>query len=574
MDDSRAVEAGGRLVSTRATAQEASPEPTGDSPTAQSLEDKDVPDHVVSFGPRVRPGAVDSDGERAEPSRARAFWRARRTLSPAGAYPEAAPVGELAAARELRVRPWSIRQWWRLLDGAAWPWLQLAVDVLALTAAIAITVVGVPASDIQTGVTPLLAVYPPLAIALMASRGLYSSRRWASILDLLGSASAVLSILAMGCITVAALLSAGDAMAPLLTGLWLSSVVCVCTGRTAAMLAQRWSRASRRNSGRALIVGAGVVGARIAAYLDERPEHGLEPVGVLDSEPFVGEQFGPLRVVGSPERIVEAAASMGADHVILAFPQISDRELVPHVSRCEEAGLKVSFVPRLFESINERIAMERLGTLPLIGLRRIDPRGWQFALKYWIDRVAAAFALIVAAPVMLLIAAGVKLTSPGPVLFRQRRVGLDGRVFDLLKFRSMYLPEEPTETFRPALGFAPGGIEGTDRRSPLGKLMRRTFLDELPQLINVLRGDMSLIGPRPERPEFVELFAERVDRYVDRHRVKSGITGWAQVNGLHGQTSLERRIEFDNYYIHNWSPMLDLKIVLLTVAVALSNRGE
>jgi lipopolysaccharide/colanic/teichoic acid biosynthesis glycosyltransferase len=164
----------------------------------------------------------------------------------------------------------------------------------------------------------------------------------------------------------------------------------------------------------------------------------------------------------------------------------------------------------------------------------------------------------------------VKLSSPGPVFFRQRRIGRDGREFDLLKFRSMRIPEDPSLHPDRALALptdtAPGGVEGgIDRRTPIGRLIRRTSLDELPQLLNVFRGEMSIVGPRPERPEYAALFEQQIARYEDRHRVKAGITGWAQVHGLRGKTSLSDRIEWDNYYIQNWSLRLDAKIMLMTL---------
>ena len=207
----------------------------------------------------------------------------------------------------------------------------------------------------------------------------------------------------------------------------------------------------------------------------------------------------------------------------------------------------------------------------------------QFALKHAFDRVLALALLIVLSPVILCAALAVRLSSPGPALFSQRRVGRDGKVFDLYKFRSMRI--EPAQSTTPsdddatALDFllggdtAPGGVEGEDRRTPVGRFLRRTSLDELPQLFNVLRGEMSLVGPRPERPEFVELFRQDIVRYGDRHRVKSGITGWAQVHGLRGQTSLAERVEWDNYYIAHWSLGLDLKILALTL-VALFRNAE
>jgi exopolysaccharide biosynthesis polyprenyl glycosylphosphotransferase len=236
-------------------------------------------------------------------------------------------------------------------------------------------------------------------------------------------------------------------------------------------------------------------------------------------------------------------------------------------------GLQVSLVPRFFESVNDRMALDRLGGLPLIGLSAVDPKGWQFGLKYSLDRPVALLLLLVMAPVMLVTALAVKLTSPGPMLFRQRRVGRDGRVFDILKFRSMRVPDDESSFVLPH-GVAPGGVEGLDRRTPIGRFLRRSALDELPQLVNVLRGEMSLVGPRPERPEYVELFQTDHDRYSDRHRVKSGITGWAQVHGLRGQTSLADRIEWDNFYIQNWSLWLDIQVMLLTFGALLRSGDD
>ena len=239
---------------------------------------------------------------------------------------------------------------------------------------------------------------------------------------------------------------------------------------------------------------------------------------------------------------------------------------------CESLGLEISVVPRLFDSVNDRFRYETLGGMPLLGLRATNTRGRYFALKHLIDRVSAAFLLFVGAPLLALIALAVRIESPGPVLFRQRRVGRDGHAFDLLKFRSMAPPRADAD-FRPSAGSAPGGIEGEDRRTRVGRFLRRSSLDELPQLINVLRGNMSLVGPRPERPEFVELFNRDIDRYEDRLRVKSGITGWAQVHGLRGQTSLADRVEWDNFYIEHWSLSFDLKILALTV-VAVFRAAE
>jgi exopolysaccharide biosynthesis polyprenyl glycosylphosphotransferase len=460
---------------------------------------------------------------------------------------------------------------WHLLTGPWQPWLCPAIDLVLLYLAAAAASQPAAEDGAFTHSTLLLA-YPLLVVAVMAARGVYT-RRWASSLDATGAAlvASVVATMAYVAATTLAGVPSDDMPRVLDAALLATAVVCATSG--GLQLLRGWALRTGRTGRRALIVGAGVVGARVATRLCEHPEYGLIPVGMLDAEPGAALTELTLPMVGRPQQVVEAAAGKRAEHVILAFTRAPDQELVELVRRCDEAELEVSLVPRLFESVTERFELQRIGTLPLMTLRNIDPKGWQFSLKYALDRIVAAVLLVVLAPLLLAVAAAVKLTSPGPVLFRQRRVGLDGRDFVLLKFRSMHIGDE-TAGFNLVAGMAPGGIEASDRRTPLGKLLRRTFIDELPQLINVLRGDMSLIGPRPERPEFVALFADAVNRYGDRHRIKSGITGWAQVHGLRGQTALADRIELDNYYIENWSAAMDLKILALTVMAVVSNGWD
>jgi len=236
------------------------------------------------------------------------------------------------------------------------------------------------------------------------------------------------------------------------------------------------------------------------------------------------------------------------------------------VRRCEELGVNVAFVPRLFEKVTSKLTVEHIGGLPLISARPSNPKGIQFLAKYAVDRLVAGVVLLLSLPIMVPAALAILVTLGRPLFFRQVRVGRDGRTFEMLKLRTMR-PVEPEVDERELdlpPDTAPGGVEGGDRRTRVGTFLRRSSLDELPQLINVLKGEMSLIGPRPERPEFVGLFEQSVYRYSDRHRVKSGITGWAQVHGLRGKTSLSDRVEWDNYYIENWSLWLDLKVLLLT----------
>ena len=498
--------------------------------------------------------------------------RAPLNRAPAAANGESVARHSGAARLARLTRRAQSARGWDLLTGQSQPWLRPAID-LALLYLAAAAASQPAAGDGTLTHSTLLLVYPLLVVAVMAARGVYTRRTWASSLDATGAALVASVVATMTYVTATTLagVPADDMPRVLDAALLTTAVVCATTG--GLQLLRRWARRTGRTGRRALIVGAGVVGARVATRLCEHPEYGLVPVGMLDAEPNGARAELTVPMVGRPQQVVEAAAGMRAEHVILAFTRAPDYELVELVRRCEEAGLEVSIVPRLFESVNERFELQRIGTLPLIALRNIDPKGWQFTLKYALDRIVAAVLLVVLAPLLLAVAAAVKLTSPGPVLFCQRRVGLDGQDFGLLKFRSMHIADEAAG-FKLVAGMAPGGIGATDRRTPIGKLLRRTFIDELPQLINVLRGEMSLIGPRPERPEFVALFSAAVNRYGDRHRIKSGITGWAQVHGLRGQTALADRIELDNHYIDNWSVAMDLKILALTLMAFVSNGWD
>jgi exopolysaccharide biosynthesis polyprenyl glycosylphosphotransferase len=333
-----------------------------------------------------------------------------------------------------------------------------------------------------------------------------------------------------------------------------------------------------------LILGAGMIGAQVARRLENHPEYGMAPVGFLDEDPRSVAEVGgrDLPVLGTIEDLDKTIESTGVKTLIVAFSSAADAHVSRLLQHCQALGVEVSVVPRMFDAINDRARYDTVGGLPLMTFAAVAPRGAHFAVKHALDRVFALVLLVVLSPVIISVMLAVRLSSRGPVLFRQRRVGRDGNVFDLYKFRSMRLDRTQTasrEDDLNALEFlldrdtAPGGVEGDDRRTPVGRFLRRFSLDELPQLFNVVRGEMSLVGPRPERPEFVELFRQDIARYGDRHRVKSGITGWAQVHGLRGQTSLAERVEWDNYYIAYWSLGLDLKILALTL-VAMFHDAE
>ena len=455
----------------------------------------------------------------------------------------------------------------RLLEGRGFVRLMLAVDALMLVLAVGAAALGARATGIGLERPYELVVFPVLALALMQARGLYRPRLRVLLLDGLGAIAREISLAAMLTIALVLVTGLSDEPAPLVARAWAFGLLYVGGGRALLTLTQRRARRRGALSRPALIVGAGIVGARVARRLESRPEYGLRPIGFLDADPPPAVDVADRRapVLGAPDDLEEVVAETGATHVILGFTSEPDLALVPLARRCEELGVEVSLVPRLFESVNERVALEHLGGMPLLALRSVDPQGWQFTIKHALDRVAAALMLLAVSPIMIAAALAVKLSSRGPVFHRLEGVGRDGHVFEQYKFRSMRMPDAERD-FKPRPGYAPGGVEGEDRRTAVGRFLRKSAIDELPQLFNVLRGDMSMVGPRPERPEFVALFEQDINRYDDRHRVKSGLTGWAQVHGLRGQrTSLDDRVEWDNYYIENWSLWLDFKILLMTL---------
>jgi exopolysaccharide biosynthesis polyprenyl glycosylphosphotransferase len=319
----------------------------------------------------------------------------------------------------------------------------------------------------------------------------------------------------------------------------------------------------------ALIVGSGQVAHQLITRMRQVPDYGLWPAGVLDDiRPNDADMFD-VPYLGTTSNLESAARATRAEELIIAPSLLPVEQLTRTAKLAQKLGMRVRVVPLLMDAVGSGTYVEHLGGVPLLVLTRVDPKGWQFALKHAFDRTAALLGLLLISPLLIVLALSVKLSSPGPILFSQERIGRDGKVFGCLKFRSMRPPDAAEAGFELQAGAAPGGVEGDDRRTWIGKIMRRASLDELPQLFNVLRGEMSLVGPRPERPEFVDLFAMHVRRYGERHRVKAGMTGWAQVHGLRGQTSIADRAEWDNYYIDNWSLLLDFKILILTVLAVL-----
>lgn len=425
------------------------------------------------------------------------------------------------------------------------------------------------------GSTGWALVYAVLTITLIGRAGGYRFRLEISPLEYVGAVLVATFLAATVVISARVLLGGTGADARDVVRLWAFASAYLGAARIGlAVAARRVDRPGLRT----LIIGAGSVGHLIAGRLQDRPELGLRPVGYLDKEPRDSED--DLPVLGASWDLEDVARRERIEHVVVTFSTAPHEVLLGLVRRSRALGLEVSLVPRLFEEISSRVTVEHLGGVALLRVDRVDPRGWQFDLKYLIDRVAAAVVVFALSPLLLGIAALIKLTSPGPVFYRQRRIGLDGREFDILKFRTMRVAADDVQHnavwARRAVGDAAdvdaAAIED-DRRTPVGRQLRRWSLDELPQVLNILRGEMSFIGPRPEQARYVRAFAQHVYRYGDRHRVKSGLTGWAQIHGLRGDTSLADRIEWDNFYVENWSLLLDLKILVLTLPAVLGGRA-
>ena len=461
-----------------------------------------------------------------------------------------------------------------LLDPRTWSQMRLLVDVVALSLASSAALFAGPAIT-GTATRALAAVFPLVTIVILHSRRSADERLHGSALDTAWQVLSVVSMSAMLSVAVGSI-AGGEHPVALALRLWLFSSVYLGLARLVLLSVRSQAMSNRALATPTLIVGAGSVGDLLAGRLAGDPRYRLRPVGFLDADPMPRSgrsDAALLPVLGAPDDLADVVARTGARHAILAFSAQPDHVLAHTVAECQRLGVGVSLVPRLFESINARATLDHIGGVPVLSLRPTDPRSWEFAVKHAVDRSVALLGLLVSLPLLAVIAIAVRASSPGPALFRQRRIGRDGREFDLLKFRTMR-PPDGADAFVPAWGRAPGGVEGKDHRTRLGRFLRESSLDELPQLINVLRGDMSLVGPRPERPEFVRRFAAEINRYEDRHRVKSGITGWAQVHGLRGQTSIADRVEWDNYYIQNWSLGLDLRIIALTIAEVLRLRGD
>ena len=307
-----------------------------------------------------------------------------------------------------------------------------------------------------------------------------------------------------------------------------------------------------------LVVGEGLGLKKLIERLEWYPEMGLRIRGVLTCGDSTASEIANTPVLGHYSEITDILHKTNADEVFIALPPSRSDDVDRLLTMLKDETIEIRIVPEIHRYATLGCEVESMDGIPVLRLNGSRVWGWDAVLKRVTDVVVSLVASVVLSPVLLIIAAGVKLTSRGPVLYQQVRIGLDGQHFAMLKFRTMRVDAEGHTG-------AVWAQKGDDRCTSIGRLLRKTSLDELPQLLNVLRGDMSLVGPRPERPPFVDKFRSEIPHYMLRHKVRAGMTGWAQVNGWRGNTSLDRRIECDLFYIRNWSYLLDMKILIMTI---------
>jgi Undecaprenyl-phosphate glucose phosphotransferase len=343
----------------------------------------------------------------------------------------------------------------------------------------------------------------------------------------------------------------------------LVDLVLVAGTRMLARWAMRRVRLSGHNLQRILVIGAGALGREITQKILAHREMGFEVVGFLDDDPGKSNSLVcGLPVLGTLRQAEEVLAERNIDQVFLALPLEAHKKLLQLLELMARECVEIRLVPDILQYATLNATLEDVDGTPVINLSQVPLQGWNSMVKRGMDLAIAVASLVVLLPVLPLLALAIWLEDRGPILYRQERMGLDGKPFMIVKFRSMRVDAE-------ASSGPVWAIKDDPRRTRVGSFLRHWSLDELPQIWNVLRGDMSIVGPRPERPTFVREFKHKIPRYMLRHRVKSGITGWAQVHGWRGNTSIRKRIQYDLYYIQNWSLKLDCKILWMTLRHAL-----
>lgn len=421
--------------------------------------------------------------------------------------------------------------------------------------------------DIEVGPRYVHAILLSLifSIFIFRSFALYRSWRGVSIVTELQQVFLAWSGVFAALICLAFLIKQGETYSRLWTGeWWLITFGLMIATRVAGRMVLRYLRSVGFNFRRVAIVGATKLSAYVIQQLRDAPWTGFQVVGLFDEKanaPHVGTYHG-VPVLGGLPDIEGYMAHNDLDQVWVCLPLCAENQMKQLMEQLQYSTVDIRFVPDIysFQLLNHSIS--EVAGLPIISLSSTPLEGWNRVIKALEDRLLALLILLLISPLLAIIAVGVKLSSPGPILFRQKRHGWDGRLIEVWKFRSMKLHTENDGTVTQA-------TKNDPRLTRFGSFLRKTSLDELPQFFNVLQGRMSIVGPRPHAIEHNELYKHQVERYMQRHKVKPGITGWAQINGYRGETDtldkMKKRVEYDLYYIENWSLLLDLKIIFLTL---------
>jgi len=400
----------------------------------------------------------------------------------------------------------------------------------------------------------------PVWLLIFNSRKMYGARRNVNLSDDFFS---IIKAVTLGMLIVmsAAFFYRAFSYSRIVFGLiWIVSILTITSGRIILLQIEKMLYKKGRELRNAVIIGNNRTADKIFNSFYKHPLLGYRLVGYYANEPAEKSyDISNLKYLGNLSDVPDNIVKENIELVLIALSYDEHMSLYKLVQECEGVNVDFMMVPDLLEIMTGGMKIKEIEGIPFIKIKSIPMTTWGRIFKRTFDIIISAMLLLLLLPLFLFIMILIKFSSKGPVFFIQDRIGLDGQNFKMIKFRSMVVG---AEKYDEEAGL---GIQNDPRQTKIGKLLRRTSLDELPQLLNVLKGEMSLVGPRPERPYFVEQFKNLVPKYLDRHRVKTGMTGWAQVNGFRGDSSLEERIKYDIYYIENWSLWFDIKILLKTI---------
>lgn len=402
----------------------------------------------------------------------------------------------------------------------------------------------------------------PAWIFLFKSRGLYRPRRTVHFSEEFFPVVRVV-FLGMLIVMAAAFFYRAFSFSRLVFGLLgLSSVILLSFGRYVVMKFEQWWYATGRDTKSVILIGSNPTAARVYEMIASQPSLGYRILGYFTAGPKRSLSGTTAQFLGTLPKVPMFVRNNNVDVILIALSSKDHPLLLDLIRECEGLNTEMLMVPDLVDLMTSRVRITELEGIPFLQVKEAALSTWNQIIKRGFDIVTAALVLLLASPVMILIAIMVKLTSHGPVFYLQERIGLDGKPFKVIKFRTMKTDAEKES--------GPVWARKDDpRTTSIGRILRRFSLDELPQLLNVLKGEMSIVGPRPERQFFVDRFKGQIPKYLDRHRVKTGMTGWAQVNGLRGNAPIEERTKYDVYYVENWSLVFDLKIISKTLRAVL-----